>query len=52
MDENEEYTENEECTCESEIIEEHVCPLKAEIEWDLSLCRCCEVCESNCTDDI
>jgi hypothetical protein len=33
-------------------VELHDCPRKMELEGDDELCDCCEVCESNCRDDI
>lgn len=44
---------NAECTCDSEIIDEHPCPLKSDVDDNSeSLCRCCAHCVENCRDDI
>lgn len=42
-----------ECTCETEVIEPHICPYKNDIhDDDTTLCTCCENCRDECAGDI
>lgn len=39
--------------CKNFATKPHICPYRREIDDDeKTLCECCEVCESNCADDI
>ena len=46
------YGTTEYCTCDKYNYEEHICPFRAEIDYDETTCNCCPYCEEQCADDI
>lgn len=43
----------EKCSCKTDDVEAHTCPFACDVGNDKEfLCKCCEECERNCSEDI